>query len=74
MVAVAVGVAIGWALDRWFGTRPWGVIVFLFLGVGAGMLNVYRAVTGLGRAVGYRREDQRSAGAPGGKEWADDED
>jgi ATP synthase protein I len=74
VVAVAVGVGIGWALDRWLGTRPWGMIVFLFLGIGAGMLNVYRAVAGLGMAVGYRQGGGPAAGAPGGKEWSDDED
>jgi len=54
VVAVFVGVAIGWAIDRWFGTKPWGLLVFLFLGIGAGMTNVYRVVRGLGMRVGYK--------------------
>jgi ATP synthase protein I len=54
VVAVVVATAIGWAIDRWLGTRPWGMIVLFFMGVAAGMLNVYRAVTGTGGAVGYR--------------------
>ena len=41
--------------DKWFGTRPWGMVVFFFLGIAAGMLNVYRAVTGMGGAVGFRQ-------------------
>ena len=32
VVAVGVGVALGWACDRWLGTRPWGLLVFIFLG------------------------------------------
>lgn len=24
---------IGWLIDRWFGTSPWGLIVALFLGI-----------------------------------------
>ena len=37
-----VGVAIGYGIDHWFGTHPWGKMVFLFIGIGAGFLNVYR--------------------------------
>jgi ATP synthase protein I len=74
VVAVAVGVAIGWAFDKWLGTRPWGMLLFLFLGIAAGMLNVYRAVSGMGMAVGYRRKDQPQAGESGQTGWSDDED
>ena len=54
VVAIGVATALGWAIDRWLGTKPWGMIVLFFMGVAAGMLNVYRAVTGMGGAVGYR--------------------
>ena len=40
---VAVGAFIGWALDKWLGTTPWGMIVFLLLGFAAGVINVMRA-------------------------------
>jgi len=40
---VAVGAFIGWALDRWLGISPWGMIVFLLLGFAAGVINVMRA-------------------------------
>ena len=40
--AVAVGTIIGFILDNWFGTKPWFIIAFFFLGVTAGMLNVIR--------------------------------
>jgi len=53
---LAVGVAIGWGLDRWLGTGPWLLVVFFFLGAAAGVLNVYRAVKNLGLAAGYRRD------------------
>jgi ATP synthase protein I len=39
---VLVGAAIGWAVDRWLGTSPFGLIVFLLLGFAAGLLNVLR--------------------------------
>ena len=41
--AVAVGAFIGWALDRWLGISPWGMIVFLLFGFAAGVINVMRA-------------------------------
>ena len=68
------GYGSGWALDRWLGTRPWGTIVLFFLGVAAGMLSVYRAITGIKMAVGYRRLDgpagrKRAKGA-----WDEDEE
>jgi ATP synthase protein I len=40
---VAVGFLFGWLLDRWLGTSPWGLIVFLLLGFVAGVLNVMRS-------------------------------
>ena len=40
---VLVGAGIGWLLDRWLGTTPWGLILFLLLGFAAGILNVMRA-------------------------------
>ena len=43
VAAVAVGAIIGFILDSWFGTKPWLIIIFFFLGAAAGMLNVIRA-------------------------------
>lgn len=39
---VLVGGAIGFLLDNFFNTKPWLLILFLFLGGIAGFLNVYR--------------------------------
>src|SRR5271165_1852834 len=71
VVAIVVATGLGWAIDRWLGTRPWGMIVLFFLGVAAGMLNVYRAVTGVSGPVGYRRGDKADVGSK--SQW-DDED
>jgi len=50
--ALIVGVAIGYMLDRWLGTRPWLLILFFILGSAAGLLNVFRLTSGLGGTVG----------------------
>jgi ATP synthase protein I len=43
VAGVLVGAGIGWLLDRWLGSSPLGMIVFLLLGFVAGVLNVMRA-------------------------------
>jgi len=58
--AVAIGVAIGWFADGWFGTRPWLMLVFIVLGGGAGILNVYRMASGFGYAVGYEKKEAQT--------------
>jgi ATP synthase protein I len=55
VVAIVVATGLGWAIDRALGTRPFATIVLFFLGVATGMLSVYRAITGQGAAVGFRR-------------------
>lgn len=45
-----VGVGLGLGFDHLFGTRPWGLIVGLFLGGAAGILNVFRFAQELGRS------------------------
>lgn len=41
--AVIVGAMIGYVLDRFAGTAPWGMIFFLMLGFVAGVVNILRA-------------------------------
>lgn len=38
----AVGFAMGYGLDLWLATTPWCGLAFLFVGIGAGFLNVWR--------------------------------
>lgn len=42
--ALAVAVAIGWYLDKWLGTKPFLLMLFVVLGGGAGVANVWRLV------------------------------
>jgi ATP synthase protein I len=64
LAAMIVGVGGGLLLDRWLGTAPWGLIGMFFLGAGAGVMNVYRAVSGIGYAAGYDRQAGGSDGGP----------
>ncbi len=42
VAAVVVGTIIGFILDSWFGTKPWLIVIFFFLGSAAGMLNIIK--------------------------------
>ena len=43
VAAVLVGSIIGFIFDTWFGTKPWLILTFFFVGVIAGVLNVVRS-------------------------------
>ena len=43
VAAVAVGTIIGFILDDWFGTKPWLIMIFFFVGVAAGIMNVFKS-------------------------------
>ena len=43
VAAVVVGSTIGFLLDNWFDTKPLLIICFFFMGVAAGILNVFRS-------------------------------
>jgi ATP synthase protein I len=43
LIGSLVGSAlIGWLIDRWFGTTPWGLIVLLFLGIAVAFRQIIR--------------------------------
>ena len=43
VAAIVVGSTIGFLLDNWFDTKPLLIICFFFMGVAAGILNVFRS-------------------------------
>ena len=61
VAGLLVGSFIGWALDKWLGTTPLFMVLMFFLGAMAGMLNVWRIVSGRGLAVGYFDERRDSS-------------
>jgi ATP synthase protein I len=46
VTAVVLGPVIGWQIDAWLKTGPVFLVIFLFLGMAAGFLNVYRIGVG----------------------------
>ena len=41
--AVAVGTIIGFILDKTFGTKPWLILIFFFIGVVSGITNIIKS-------------------------------
>jgi ATP synthase protein I len=50
--AIAIGAALGWWLDKYFGTEPWLLMTCVLLGVAASFNSLFR----MARAVA--REDE----------------
>ena len=44
IAALVVGVGIGLFVDKYFNSKPFGLIIFFVLGAFAGLLNVYRVM------------------------------
>ncbi len=56
--SIAVGLFFGYLLDKWLGTGPWLLIIFLLLGVAAGFISLLR---GLNRLSKDDEDDERPA-------------
>ncbi len=42
--SIAVGLFMGYFLDRWLGTGPWLLLIFTVLGIASGLLSLFRAL------------------------------
>lgn len=42
---ILAGLIFGLIFDKFLGTQPWGLIIFLLFGFAAGLLNLYRAAS-----------------------------
>lgn len=45
VLAIVLGAWFGRVLDSWLGTSPWLFVLGFFLGLAAGVLNVYRTTS-----------------------------
>jgi ATP synthase protein I len=42
VVGICVGLGLGWLIDSQMGTKPWFMLILMFLGLVAGVFNVVR--------------------------------
>lgn len=59
-VATLLGTGMGYGVDHYFGTKPWGIVIGVVLGGAAGMLNVYRAAQAMTKALEEENQDQNN--------------
>lgn len=59
VAALFVGGALGYGIDRWLDTKPWGMVIFLFIGFAAGFMNIYKTQTGMGNKIGFNEPDAK---------------
>ena len=49
--SIAIGLLLGYWLDKWLGTKPWLMMIFTLLGVASGLLSLIRGM------IKYNKED-----------------
>jgi len=62
IAGIVVGAALGWAIDYYAGTSPFGLVVFLLLGFAAGVVNALRSA-GMVAEFGNRKPDGDDRGS-----------
>ncbi len=62
--SVAVGMLLGWWIDRRFETGPWGTLICATIGIVGGLLNFVRAGQRAAREA-QRRADEAEAAESG---------
>jgi len=60
--ATFIGLAVGYYLDKWLGTRPWLTLLMLILGVIAGFKNVFEEVKRI------QANDKKDSGPDSGRD------
>jgi ATP synthase protein I len=43
-LSIVIGLVVGVYLDRWLDSAPWGLLIFLVLGIAAGFRNIGHAI------------------------------
>jgi len=61
-IAVVLGLAIGYYLDKWLGTGPWMTVVWIGIGFAAGVRSLYRAALRSGKDLENEEEAKRKPG------------
>lgn len=66
-LSVVIGLGIGYYLDKWLGTAPWLMILWLGFGFAAGVRSLYRAAKRSEKELEKQERDESGRGAPGGE-------
>ncbi|GAB4227493.1 MAG: hypothetical protein OHK0028_00220 [Deltaproteobacteria bacterium] len=66
-LSVVIGLGIGYSLDRWLGTAPWLMILWIGFGFAAGVRSLYRAAVRSAKDLERDEEERRKPGGPEGR-------
>ncbi|MGE5246741.1 MAG: AtpZ/AtpI family protein [Verrucomicrobiota bacterium] len=66
-ISVVVGLGIGYYLDKWLGTAPWLMILWIGFGFAAGVRSLYRAAVRAGQEQEKQDKDDEGRGNSRGK-------
>ena len=74
--AICVGAFIGYWIDRWLGSAPFGLIIFFFIGFAAGFYNLYKMQTKNYMKTGFPQltDDEKIAKKPVKNKTSENED
>ncbi|MGQ0735548.1 MAG: AtpZ/AtpI family protein [Acidobacteriota bacterium] len=64
VLALVIGFGTGYLLDGWLGSKPWLSLLGFFLGLAAGILNVYRVMQLAGGQAAPRTSERERAARP----------
>ena len=56
-IAVVIGLAVGYYLDKWLGTDPWMTVIWMGIGFAAGVRSLYRAALRSGEDLEKNKKD-----------------
>jgi ATP synthase protein I len=54
VVGICAGLGLGWLIDWQMGTKPWFMLILMFVGLAAGILNVVRLSKDIQRRMDKR--------------------
>lgn len=57
--AIIVGAGLGVAIDKYFDSYPWALIIGFLLGSAAGLLNIYRGLCRMGYGLNRRNSEKK---------------
>jgi ATP synthase protein I len=61
-LSVVIGLGIGYYLDKWLGTAPWLMILWIGFGFAAGVRSLYPAAVRSGKDIEKDEEERRKPG------------
>jgi len=60
-LSVGIGLLVGFYMDKWLGTEPWMLLLWMVLGLAAGFRGVFRAIKRADKAAAEEDAERETA-------------